>query len=95
MNRVGACVRKPTLTQKNIQLNVPYLIESMRFIDTKYGKRVLVEFLDSNHFLPARFVDLNEETIKQFRPREYEMLLKRDEFDELIYVFESRKVNKN
>lgn len=59
----------------------------MKMVDTCYGQKVLIDFGESNYFLPTKFNKFPEEVLASIQPNEMKMSITRKGND-VFYNFE-------
>lgn len=83
-------LQKPTLNAAALEEGMDYIIMSIKLIETKFGKKLIVEFEDCNHFLPKRYNERAKE-LMLMKPGEYKLNIKRntneDGTSEIRYIF--------
>lgn len=60
----------------------------MKAVDTRYGRKVLIDFGESNYFLPTKFNNFPEERLASLQPNEMKMFITR-RGSNVIYYFEN------
>lgn len=75
-NDIGAtCDVSVTKKLDSLKINVPYLIVKARCVETKFGKKIVVDLKDGfSVFLPSRFTCMDDESVDKLSSGNYSLI---------------------
>lgn len=63
LNKIGSSAGLETVRLTDVPTNKPFLLTSMKRVDTCYGQKILCTCEQFKVFLPSRFSSMSEESI--------------------------------